>query len=412
MKNFGFLFLAFLFSTTLLAQKVPVQIKTATGYYNRALAEFGYNDIDAAIENCNQAIALKADYADALSYRGYFYKLKNELDKAITDYQAANKLKNNINGYFMAVPYALKGNKDEAFKWLEVAMTGPENKPTLETVKNDVDLQSLQSDPRWTTFIQKEWFTPYEKLVKEANEKTAAGDFAAAIPILTKAIKSDMANDIAYGQRALNYFRLNDFSSAVIDLTMAINLNSKSSTYYGNRAYMYSKLNKNTEALADYNKAIQLDPQNMVYADRAMLKEKINQFDPGVAEDLKSYLDAFYKDDFNAFILGSNYFINGNYTNAISYLTQAINIKGEADYYKLRGKAYFANKANDKSVIPNAIMDFDKVISMKSNDGEAYYFRGMSKAEQMNKEGACSDWRRAESLGYADPNGYINAICK
>jgi len=88
-------------------------------------------------------------------------------------------------------------------------------------------------------------------------------------------------------------------------------------------------------------------------------------------------------------------------------LSKAISIKPEGDYYLMRGKAYFANKEIDK-----AINDYGEAINIKNDDGEAYYFRGTAKGEKLDKDGACSDWRKAESLGYKDPNGYIRDICK
>ncbi|OFX61613.1 MAG: hypothetical protein A2046_09935 [Bacteroidetes bacterium GWA2_30_7] len=384
-----------------------VNVKTATGYYNRAIAEFGYGNIPAAIENMNKAIELKPDYGDALSYRGYFYKLQNQNDKSISDYLAANKIKNNINGYFTAVPYALTGNKDEAFKWLDIAIAGPDNKPSLDAIINDKDLESLHSDPRWNTFIKKDWFSAYEKLINEGNNKITANDLDGALSVWNKAIETEPKNDIAYGQRAITYIRKGDAENAMKDLNEAIRLKPENSTYYGNRAYIYKELGKNKEALSDYDKAIQLDPQNMVYADRAIIKEKINMSDPSVADDLKTHLDAYYNDDFYSFYLGTNYFINNKMNESINYLSKAISIKPEGDYYLMRGKAYFANKEIDK-----AINDYGEAINIKNDDGEAYYFRGTAKGEKLDKDGACSDWRKAESLGYKDPNGYIRDICK
>ncbi|MBC7863778.1 MAG: tetratricopeptide repeat protein [Bacteroidia bacterium] len=384
-----------------------VKIKTATGYYNRALAEFSYQNVQTAIDNLTKAIELRPDYADALSYRGYFYHLNNQNEKSINDYLAANKIKNNINGYFIAVPYALTGKKDEAFKWLEMAFTGPENKPSMAAVMNDKELESLHSDARWTALIKKEWFSEYEKLINDGNNKTNANDLAAALEIWNKAVALDPKQAAAYDARAINYLRQGNAEKAVKDLTEAIKLKPENSSYYGNRAYMYKELKKYTEALADYNKAIELDPQNMIYAERAMVKEKLNSKDASVADDFKTHLDAFYKDDFYAFFLGSNYFLNNNMPDAITYLSNAIAIKGEAEYYKLRGKAYFINKNFEK-----ALTDFDVAVSLKPEDGEAWYFRGTTRGEQRNRDGACADWRKAVSLGYQDSNGYINSICK
>jgi len=383
-----------------------VKNKTANGYFNRALAEFGYGNIPAAIENANKAIELKPEFKEALSYRGYFYKLSNDNEKAIADYLTANKLENNINGYFIAVPYALTGNKDEAFKWMEVAFTGPENKPTMEAILADKDLESLHSDPRWNTFINKEWFSASEKLVFEGNNKITANDLDGALESFNKAIQSESTNHVAFGQRAITYIRKGDAENAMNDLNEAIRLKPDNSTYYGNRAYIYKELGKYTQALADYDKAIQLDPQNMVYADRAIVKENININDGSIVDDFITHIDAFYNDDFYTFYLGTHFFIINNMNEALNYLNKAISIKPEGDYYLMRGKANFAAKNIEK-----AISDYSEAINIKSDDGEAYYFRGTAKGEKLDKYGACDDWKKAESLGYKDPNGYIRDIC-
>jgi tetratricopeptide (TPR) repeat protein len=390
------------------AQAPEVTIKTATGYYNRAMAEFGYNNIDAAMQNLDKAIELKPDYADALSYRGYFYNMKQQYDKAIADYQAAEKLKKNVNGYYIACPFALKGNKEEAFKWIEAALTAAENKPLISAIINDKELDNLHSDPRWNTLISKDWYSAYEKLVNEGNKKTADKDLPGALECWNKAVALEPKNDVAYGQRAINYIYQGNFEKALADVNEAIRLKPDNSTYFGNRAYIYKELKRNNEALADYNKAIQLDPQNMVYADRAVVKESVNSKDASAADDLKTHIDSYYKDDYNIFYLASYYYMMDNMSEAIKYLDKAVAAnQSEFQYYKLRAKAYMISKNHAK-----AISDFSAAISLNPKDGESYYSRGVCKAEQLDKAGACTDWRAAENAGYADPNGYIKSLCK
>ncbi|MBA3666017.1 MAG: tetratricopeptide repeat protein [Bacteroidetes bacterium] len=382
--------------------------QTAVEYYNRAMAEFSYNNSFGAMENINKAIVLKADYADALSYRGYFHHLSKEYDKAIADYLAADKLKHNVNGYFIACPYAVKGNTAEAFKWLEVSLSTAENKAVLSAIINDKDLTSLHGDPKWKELINKKWYTEYEMLMNEGNDKTNAKDLPGALIAWNKAIALDSKNDKAYGARAINHLYQGNFDKALTDLNEAIRLSPSNSSYFGNRAYVYKELKKNNEALLDYNKAIQLDPQNMVYADRAMVKFILNQKDPGVASDLKMYLDCYYKDDFNFYLLGNYYYGIDNMPEAIKALDKAISINNQqGGYYMKRGSAYFISKQNAK-----AIEDYSAAIQLNGKDGEAYYSRGTAKGESRDKVGACEDWRKAQDLGYADPNGYIRDICK
>jgi tetratricopeptide (TPR) repeat protein len=378
-----------------------------TNYYNRGMAEFAYNNIPAAIELMNKAIELKPDYADALAYRGYFYNMTNQYDKAISDYVAAEKIKKYVVGYPMACPYALTGKKDEAFKCLEIALSAAEDKANIGSIINDAELTSLHSDPRWNTLISKDWYSAYEKLINEGNKKISEKDLNGALTCWNKAISLEPKKHTAYGSRALTYINQGNLNDALYDLTEAIRLKPTNSTYYGNRAYVYKELGKRTEAMADYDKAIELDPQNMVYGDRAMMKFGINQKDPGVEADLKLYLECFYKDDFNHFLLGTYYDRNGNFKEAIASFDKAITLNNTTpDYFTARGYAYFSDKQ-----YAAAIEDFSTTIKLAPTKGEAYYARGVVYGEQKNKTLACMDWKKAESLGYKDTNGYIKSLC-
>jgi tetratricopeptide (TPR) repeat protein len=405
-KNLFVLLFTAAFISTAIAEIPEVKNKTHVGYYNRALAEFNYGNASAAMENINKALELKLDYADALSYRGYFHQLNKDYDKAITDYLAAEKLSPNVNGYFTALPFALKGDKDAAFKWLESSLTATVNRADIAAIKADKNLESLHADPRWNTLLNKNWYSPYELLIQEGNSKLSSGDREGAITAFTKAIESDATKDAAYERRAYVYIAKGDMDKALADLIKAIRINGRS-VYYGNRAYCLKKLGRYNEALADYDKAIELDPQNMVYADRAGAKEKIDMKDKSIAKDYETYLDAFYKDDFTYFFLASYHFAAGWAMGASIYAEKAIEYNNkEAEYYKLDGMAQIRLKYYTTS-----IMALDKAIQLKPDDGELFYLRGVAKGEKKDSYGACEDFRTALRKGYQDAREYADA-CK
>lgn len=379
--------------------------KEATNYYNKAMAEFGYNNISAAIELMNKAIQIKPDYSDALAYRGYFYNMNKQYDKAIADYIAADKIKKNVVGYPIACPFAMTGKKDEAFKYLEACLTG-EEKPAMAIIINEKELESLHTDARWNTLVNKDWYSSYEKLMNDGNKKMADKDLNGALEIWNKAIANSPNKDAAYGARALTYIHLGNFYNAATDLTEAIRIKPLS-VYYGNRAYVYKNLKRKQDAMNDYNKAVELDPQNMVYGDRAEMRYILNQKDPEIENDLKVYLESFYKDDYFHFLLGTYYYGAGKDNDAISALNKAISINSaQSAYYIKRGHANFGAKQ-----FSAAIDDFTNAIKLTPDSGEAYYARGVVKGEQRDKSAACADWRKAVSLGYNDDNGYIKSIC-
>lgn len=55
--------------------------------------------------------------------------------------------------YWVGATYALLGDKDLAFKWLNKAIRlGNQNKPHFE---HDINIESLRSDERWAELMEK-----------------------------------------------------------------------------------------------------------------------------------------------------------------------------------------------------------------------------------------------------------------
>lgn len=58
----------------------------AMAYIGKASCKFAQNKIEEVGENCNKAIELDPTYADAYLNRGIYYAIKNQHDKAVSDY--------------------------------------------------------------------------------------------------------------------------------------------------------------------------------------------------------------------------------------------------------------------------------------------------------------------------------------
>lgn len=380
---------------------------TAVDYYNQALAENSYGNAAAAMEKINKSLELKPDYANALSYRGYFYELAKEYDKAIVDYLAADKLKANVNGMQVATTYAKLGKKQEAFTWLEKCLSIEYNRPDMKSLINNADFESLKGDTKWKEITSKDWYSPFEKLMIEGREKTNAKDLPGALEIWNKTIQLNPTRDEAYNARAVNYIYQGKYENALKDINQAISLKEKSE-YFGNRAYIYKQLERFAEAMPDYEKAVQLDPENIIQGDRALVRFKLKANDPGIEEDLKTYLSVFHKDDFNWYFLGIYYYNSARDMEALNVLNKAININNStAAYYNKRADVLFSLKYFDK-----AIADCTKSIELEPKDGKPYYTRGVIYAEQMKKQDACYDFKKAKDLGFYDENKYYENICK
>jgi hypothetical protein len=59
-----------------------------------------------------------------------------------------------------------------------------------------------------------------------------------------------------------------------------------------------------------------------------------------------------------------------------------------------------------------AIADFSKAIKLKSDDAEAYHYRGIAFHLSGIKHKACKDWEKALSLGIEEAKQFLDEYCK
>ena len=379
------------------ALTLPGYAQTEIDLYNRANAQFQYQNYDEAISLLTKAILAKADFADAYALRGDCYYYLKEYSTAVENYIKDGALKKNRSSYSLACTYALTGKKDEAFKALE-ANLGSEYRVRMSHLVQDPDLASLHSDSRWDPLTKKQWYSPVETALHDADVKVVSNDLPGAI--------AAAENAKAYGTRAILHLRNGDFQKCLNDLNQAVALDPIS-VYFGNRGYTHNKLGNKTQALADYEKAIQLDPTNLVYYDLGIARYT-NGNKQGALEALRKHVSYFNMDEMGLYFGGIIASEMDQFNESLNYLNRAIEINPSVpEFYQRRGDALFLTKKYEE-----ALANYDKMIELDPSNAYAYYLRGNAKGSLLNKEGACEDWKKAEAMGYSDPNGYIRDLCK
>ena len=98
---------------------------------------------------------------------------------------------------------------------------------------------------------------------------------------------------------------------------------------------------------------------------------------------------------------------SGDNKTAIEYFTKVIEIqsdKYEAYYYR-------ANAKFNLRMAKEALIDYNKTIELKPDYADAYYNRAFCKQFLNDKDGACNDWSKADSLGKPNIKDMLN-ICR
>ena len=114
------------------------------------------------------------------------------------------------------------------------------------------------------------------------------------------------------------------------------------------------------------------------------------------------------KQDEVYFDKGIEYFDANNYKYAILYFDSVIVMNTEnVEAYAFRGISKFSLKQYD-----DAIEDFDLCLILEPGYAEVYYYRGLSKLELGANEKACEDLYLAYDYGLKKSMKLIKAVCE
>ncbi len=174
--------------------------------------------------------------------------------------------------------------------------------------------------------------------------------------MLVVALGSCKNEDAIIGDR---YFRNHEYNKAIVAYTDYLDLKPDNIKSLYNRGRAYEELKKYKEAFEDFSEVLKIDPNHV-------------QAHLSVAADFyrkKLFKDAIYQCDL----------VLKNTQNANAYLLRA------------RGRQKIGQ-------VRDAMDDYNAAISLNSDLGEAYFYRGTLKIYSKKKSSACADFKIAESL--------------
>lgn len=331
-------------------------------------------NVEKAIADFNQAIALNPDDLDVYMIRGDAKSKLGDFKGAIEDYEHVLKLN----------PDALDiRKKRDEMKLLIEGQLQQNGKVVRQTTTQTVVRQGRSSGDD----------VNYKEL---GHKKSAEGNYTGAIGDFTQAIKLKSDDVDAYNARGWAKLQNDDYAGAIEDFSQVIKYRPQNANAYIQRAQVRLKLKHFIEAIEDYNHALRLNPDDSYFILNARGRVRLESGDHnGAIKDFSEAIKLLPNRTYGYNSRGLALRTLGDYSRAIEDHTHAINLEpAEPNSYRLRGHA----KVEFEDYI-GAIEDYTQAIKLKSEGGFSTYFayieRGNAKRLSKNFDGAIVDYNHA-----------------
>jgi tetratricopeptide (TPR) repeat protein len=274
-----------------------------------------------------------------------------------------------LNGYLLDNP-----NDVDALYWRAFAYSKDKKYDIAEQQLNYV----LKLKPNYIPAIESLAILFYEKK-----------DYATAVKYFNSIIAGNDSSKAYYNMRGMSYYYNDNYDQAVKDFNRAISLDTNFYLAYNNRgSARYSNQNIASATMidlkmaeADFNKALSIKPDfELAYRNRGIVKMYMDSL-PVAYKDLLYATQLDTKDDKAHFFLGKVLFKQKNYTIALQFYDNAINlINYNPDYYIDRGICKL-----EMQDFKGARKDFYQTILINNEaKGRAYYEIARSYAAEDN----------------------------
>lgn len=211
------------------SEAIALDPKRASVYFNRGSDWYNKGDDERAIADFNIAISLEPSAGDAYASRGWAFLRRGKVDAAILDFQQAIE----------AEPRSNRGHTGLGAAW---AKKGEREKSIAEYG------EAIRLDP-----------ADLIALVNRGIARAARGEFDSAIADYDAAIRADPQSADAYVNRSAAWIGKNDWARAIADANQAIALDAGIVDGYYSRGVAWANKGNNDRAVADFDKAVELD---------------------------------------------------------------------------------------------------------------------------------------------------------
>ncbi|QSJ18707.1 tetratricopeptide repeat protein [Nostoc sp. UHCC 0702] len=258
---FSLIIALFLISTPS-AHALPMLIAqtTSSDFLKLGVDEMQRGNYQQAIENFNQAIQIKEDFAVAYSDRCLTYLHLQDYHQAIADCtQAINFAPKNIEAYLNR---GLAHYRQRNFS----AAIADDNQA--------IALQPADFRAYYNRGLALSAAGYYLEAINDYNRTLTL------IPPTPNLILTDIYNDLG-----LAYLKLQNLETAMLNFNLAIHLNSEDDRAYFNRGCAYGRKGDNLGAVRDFSQAIRLNPSNaLAYVNRGLAHYRLGYYQRAIAD--------------------------------------------------------------------------------------------------------------------------------
>ncbi|PID88031.1 MAG: hypothetical protein CSB06_02065 [Bacteroidia bacterium] len=348
----------------------------------------------------------QSENKEVLFLTGECLHAQKKYEQAISFFARAGKQKHKQANLMLARCYACMGRVQPAVEHLKLYLKNKDKLLRSELLLNP-DFKNIEKDKKWTNLWKSKFYTSYEKKIQEAKHAIDLRKYAMAYALLDELLLKNANRHKALAMRAYLAEQTGDYKLAVRDFRQAASVRKKSFVYQWGLARNLARIKKYTKSLKVYESAVFRKTDEV-----AFMKDKAQtEFKAGKAErseaTVRDYL-RYYPDDASGHhLLGKILANRGENMEALEQFGKALSEDSSVAYY-------FADRAEvygNIEMYKNAVDDYSMALDLQPNKGEFYYKRGVIHLH-IDKERACTDFKRAKSLAWHTADDFIVKYCQ
>lgn len=226
-----------------------------------------------------------------------------------------------------------------------------------------------------------------------------------SINLYSDIIKKYPHSFVALNSLGAEHMLNKNYDQSLSYLNAAINENTQYYKGYYNRGLLYAQTNRMQDALADFTKAIDLKHYPKAYVARANVYYTLHDY-PKAMADAQSVLRTEPQNIKALYMMATCYDDMNELNRALDYYNKVLYFAHDNPLFYLRRAILYGKLQNLRA----CLNDLNTATSLDPNFAEAYYWKGVAKANL--KENPCSDLKKAADMGFEAAVPALKNYCR